>query len=141
MKNTWGLHAAFQMKQPLGNKTETVQINTSMHLENQLLATKFFMPKASHPLISRPRLNGLLDEGLKYPLTLICAPAGFGKTTLLASWGQSLPASNPLMAWVSLDEGEDRKSTRLNSSHVAISYAVFCLKKKKIVIAKAIVFR
>src|SRR5690606_41593141 len=30
-----------------------------------------------------------------------------------------------------LDEGEDRKSTRLNSSHVKISYAVFCLKKKK----------
>jgi len=78
-----------------------------MHLENQLLATKFFMPKASHPLISRPRLNGWLDEGLKYPLTLICAPAGFGKTTLLSSWGQSLPASNPLMAWVSLDEGDN----------------------------------
>src|SRR5437868_2481216 len=30
-----------------------------------------------------------------------------------------------------LEEGEDRKSTRLNSSHVSISYAVFCLKKKK----------
>src|SRR5207253_11263522 len=35
-------------------------------------------------------------------------------------------------AVVSLDHVEDRKSTRLNSSHVAISYAVFCLKKKKI---------
>src|SRR6266498_5156429 len=33
---------------------------------------------------------------------------------------------------VALDEAEDRKSTRLNSSHVRISYAVFCLKKKKI---------
>src|SRR5690625_7026441 len=32
---------------------------------------------------------------------------------------------------VVLEEGRDRKSTRLNSSHVAISYAVFCLKKKK----------
>src|SRR5690625_7002633 len=32
-----------------------------------------------------------------------------------------------------LKKGEDRKSTRLNSSHVAISYAVFCLKKKKII--------
>src|SRR5438045_1478348 len=59
------------MKEPLGERPETVQINTSMHLENQLLATKFFMPKASHPLIFRPRLNGLLDEGLKYPLTAL----------------------------------------------------------------------
>src|SRR5690349_14319998 len=86
---------------------EIVPINTSISLENQLLATKFFMPNASHSLISRPRLNGLLDEGLKYPLTLICAPAGFGKTTLLSAWGQSLPASNPLVAWVSLDEGDN----------------------------------
>src|SRR5437870_10838444 len=48
-------------------------------------------------------------------------------------------AQNPIPAdrseWGRFDEleerGEDRKSTRLNSSHVAISYAVFCLKKKK----------
>src|SRR5699024_11763731 len=33
---------------------------------------------------------------------------------------------------IETDEGTDRKSTRLNSSHVSISYAVFCLKKKKI---------
>src|SRR3712207_8161433 len=34
---------------------------------------------------------------------------------------------------VALESGQDRKSTRLNSSHANISYAVFCLKKKKIV--------
>src|SRR2546430_10284818 len=33
--------------------------------------------------------------------------------------------------WMTADEGRDRKSTRLNSSHSQISYAVFCLKKKK----------
>src|SRR6266508_7049693 len=37
----------------------------------------------------------------------------------------------PLREWVAERHGVDRKSTRLNSSHVAISYAVFCLKKKK----------
>src|SRR5438874_5547197 len=37
-----------------------------------------------------------------------------------------------LMVFIYLSRGEDRKSTRLNSSHVEISYAVFCLKKKKI---------
>src|SRR5690625_6341893 len=45
--------------------------------------------------------------------------------------------TNDISPWESMDigdtgiEGQDRKSTRLNSSHVAISYAVFCLKKKK----------
>ena len=81
--------------------------NTSMHLENQLLATKFYVPVASGTLISRPRLTALLDESLKYPLTLVSAPAGFGKTTLLSAWAQSLPASNPQVAWVSLDEEDN----------------------------------
>src|SRR5690625_5688953 len=51
--------------------------------------------------------------------------------------GDSLPtglkdvASYPNLVYKLLERGLDRKSTRLNSSHVAISYAVFCLKKKK----------
>src|SRR5207253_11329678 len=45
-------------------------------------------------------------------------PPGNGKTVIAEGMGRTLG-------------GEDRKSTRLNSSHVAISYAVFCLKKKK----------
>src|SRR5437879_4483182 len=82
-------------------------MNTAPLFQNQLLATKFFMPVASHPLIPRPRLASLLDESLKHPLTLISAPAGFGKTTALSTWAQSLPANNPLVAWVSLDEGDN----------------------------------
>ncbi|HEX3643574.1 MAG TPA: hypothetical protein VHV10_19985, partial [Ktedonobacteraceae bacterium] len=65
-------------------------MNTSMTLQNQLLATKFFLPIASGPLILRPRLTALLAESLNQPLTLVSAPAGFGKTTLLADWGKSL---------------------------------------------------
>ncbi len=82
-------------------------MNKSMVIQSQLLATKFFMPVASHPLISRPRLTALLDESLKYPLMLISAPAGFGKTMLLSAWGQALPASTSLVAWVSLDEEDN----------------------------------
>src|SRR5207253_11180740 len=44
----------------------------------------------------------------------------------------SLPLSRFVIAWESGNEPRDRKSTRLNSSHVAISYAVFCLKKKNL---------
>src|SRR5256885_3444254 len=40
--------------------------------------------------------------------------------------------------WLRQSYGEDRKSTRLNSSHLVISYAVFCLKKKNICMTKAL---
>src|SRR5260370_22783108 len=76
-------------------------------IHSQLLATKFFMPVSPHPLISRPRLADLLQKSLKYPLTLIWAAAGFGKTMLLSAWGQELPESTALVAWVSLDEGDN----------------------------------
>src|SRR5205809_7739490 len=76
-------------------------------LQNQLLATKFFVPIAPGPVISRPRLPGLLNESLKHPFTLVSAPAGFGKTTLLSTWSQSLPSSTPRVAWISLDEEDN----------------------------------
>src|SRR5579885_3243589 len=79
----------------------------AISLENQLLATKFYVPIAPGTLIPRPRLSTLLDKRLKYPLTLVSAPAGFGKTTLLSSWVQSLPSTEPLVAWVSLDEEDN----------------------------------
>jgi LuxR family maltose regulon positive regulatory protein len=86
-------------------------MNTSIQLEDQLLTTKFYAPTASGPLISRPRLTSLLEKILNLPFTLVSAPAGFGKTTLLAAWKQSLPASKSLVAWVSL--GEDDNELRL----------------------------
>src|SRR5207253_9915589 len=81
-----------------------------------------------------------LSAGAGSALTLISAPAGFGKTTLLTEWLAAVSRDGPPVGWLSLDEADndpslfwkyvvaalrDRKSTRLNSSHVAISYAVF----------------
>ncbi len=77
---------------------------------DQLLATKFFIPSSLHALIPRPRLTELLSKSLERPLTLVSAPAGFGKTTLLSTWIQSLPSEHSRIAWVSLDEG-DNEST------------------------------
>ena len=74
---------------------------------DQLLATKFFIPSSSHALIPRPRLIELLNRSLECPLTLVSAPAGFGKTTLLSTCLQSLPPERPRIAWVSLDEGDN----------------------------------
>ncbi|HEY4033369.1 MAG TPA: hypothetical protein VGL94_05325 [Ktedonobacteraceae bacterium] len=85
-------------------------MHPSILVENQLLTTKFYMPVTSGPLISRPRLMSLLNESLEYPLTLVSAPAGFGKTMLLSAWTQGLPADKPLIAWVSLDEEDNEFS-------------------------------
>src|SRR5690348_18422824 len=69
-----------------------------------ILATKLYIPRLRPNVVSRPRLLERLDEGLHGKLTLIAAPAGFGKTTLVSEWvkGIELPA-----AWLSLDEGEN----------------------------------
>jgi len=78
-----------------------------MFVDGQLAATKFFVPVASGTVIARPRLTGLLQESLNSPVILICAPAGFGKTTLLSTWVRSLPPCQPLVAWISLDEKDN----------------------------------
>src|SRR3954454_24551860 len=82
-------------------------MDTSMFIQKRLLATKFYVPVALGIVIARPRLNALLNESLKRPFTLVSAPAGFGKTTLLSTWGQSLPVSQSRLAWVSLDEEDN----------------------------------
>ena len=74
---------------------------------DQLLTTKFFIPSPSHTLIPRPRLTAQLSASLQRKLILTSAPPGFGKTTLLSAWVQSLPLGNPHVAWVSLDEGDN----------------------------------
>ncbi len=82
-------------------------MNPMIVIQSQLLATKFYVPTSPRALIWRPRLSALLDESLKYPLTLVSAPAGFGKTMLLSAWTQALPASSPLVGWISLDEEDN----------------------------------
>jgi LuxR family maltose regulon positive regulatory protein len=69
-----------------------------------ILATKLYIPRPRPNVVSRPRLLERLNEGLHRKLTLISAPAGFGKTTLVSEWlaGCERPA-----AWLSLDEGEN----------------------------------
>ncbi len=67
-----------------------------------LLATKLYFPPASPNLVPRPRLIEVLNGGLKRPLTLISAPAGYGKTTLLSDWRAGFGSEYPL-AWLSLD--------------------------------------
>ena len=69
-----------------------------------LLATKLFIPPLRDRLISRPRLIQLFHNSHSRKLTLISAPAGFGKTTLTSCW---LSQQNRPVAWVSLDKSEN----------------------------------
>jgi len=82
---------------------------------DQLLSTKFFIPKIRPDLVSRTHLIKKLDEGLQSKLILISAPAGFGKTTLVSEWINS--CKRPV-AWLSLDE-EDSDPRRFLSYLVA----------------------
>jgi LuxR family maltose regulon positive regulatory protein len=71
-----------------------------------LLGTKLYVPKLRRSLVVRPRLHEQLSRGAESKLTLISAPAGFGKTTMLAEWLAAVPAGGPWAAWLSLDPGD-----------------------------------
>jgi LuxR family maltose regulon positive regulatory protein len=72
--------------------------DSSQHIP--LLTTKLQIPRIRTDLVARARLYEAIDEGLRSKLTIVSAPAGFGKTTLLASWAQRRKQHT---AWISLD--------------------------------------
>ena len=72
-----------------------------------LLETKLYVPRWHTGLVPRPRLIESLDQGTERKLTLVSAPAGFGKSTVLAEWVAATPASGRPAAWVSLDQSDN----------------------------------
>ncbi|MET8091421.1 LuxR C-terminal-related transcriptional regulator [Micromonospora sp. NPDC005220] len=93
-----------------------------------LLASRLTPAVPPEPVVARPRLLRRLDEGSAGPVTLVAAPAGWGKTTLLASWVRLggappdvepgavvpdsgdlsvSPADDPVSAWMSVEAGDD----------------------------------
>ena len=72
-----------------------------------LLEAKLHVPRGARDLVPRPRLRERLSAGARSALTLISAPAGFGKTTLLTEWLAAAPSDGPLAAWLSLDEADN----------------------------------
>ena len=84
-----------------------------------LLETKFYAPPPPHHLVARARLLSKLNAGRKGKLTLVAAPAGFGKTTLVAAW---LQQTGVAVAWLSLDAGD-------NDPHRFVLYLVEALQR------------
>ncbi len=69
-----------------------------------ILGTKITRPQIRSQLVARPRLFALLDQTTERPLTLLSAPAGFGKTTLHVAWASQNAVP---VAWFSLDAGDN----------------------------------
>ncbi len=94
----------------------------------EILSAKLFIPPARANLVSRPRLIEQLNRGLSRRMSLISAPAGFGKTTLISKWvadvgaaGASESPNRGQVAWVSLDEGDNDPTRFLTYMIVALS--------------------
>src|SRR5712692_2537410 len=82
-----------------------------MVMASPLLETKLYVPRWRRGLVPRPRLSERLNAGAQSKLTLVSAPAGFGKTTLLAEWLAAAPADERSAAWLSLDRSDNHAAS------------------------------
>ncbi len=82
-----------------------------------LIHTKLYRPRLGSDLIPRPRLLERLNAGLSGKVTLVCAPAGFGKTTLLVAWVETIDRPT---VWLSLDEHDDELTSFVHSLTAAL---------------------
>lgn len=97
----------------------------------QLLATKLYIPTTRPELVARPRLIEQLNAGLYRKLTLVSAPAGFGKTTLVSEWVEKLGLGDGEVSqgdisigWLSLDQGDRDRVQFLAYLVAAVNQAV-----------------
>ncbi len=94
----WPKPWEFRMAEPLTTPSAGVALE-----RGALLATKLHIPRPRPGFLARPRLLDRLTEATARELTLICAPAGFGKTSLLGEWARR---SRRPVAWLSLDAAD-----------------------------------
>jgi LuxR family maltose regulon positive regulatory protein len=76
-----------------------------------LLQTKLHVPKLRRTVVPRPRLSSRLSSSWEATLTLVSAPAGFGKTTLLTEWSSVSTREGRATAWLSLDQRDNDPAT------------------------------
>jgi LuxR family maltose regulon positive regulatory protein len=79
-----------------------------------LLPTKFYLPPAPAGFVARPHLLKKMDEAMSHRLTLISAPAGAGKTTLVSAWAQSVHKKGAVIGWLTLDDTDNDPGLFLN---------------------------
>jgi LuxR family maltose regulon positive regulatory protein len=82
-----------------------------MAMASLLIETKLYVPRRRRGVVPRPRLSARLDRWAESRLTLVSAPAGFGKTTLLAEWLAAAPIDERSVAWLSLDPSDNQPAS------------------------------
>ena len=80
------------------------ELQSTAETDATLLITKLHVPPPCQILVPRPRLASALSKALTSSLTLVSAPAGYGKTTLVSSW---LRDCDVTASWLSLDDGDN----------------------------------
>lgn len=110
--------AARKLARPQTQRNDLEEPRSEVRHSSTLLRTRLVVPSPPRFLISRPRLLQIVRDATSRSLTLLCAPAGFGKTTLLSQWANDtvLP-----VAWLSLHE-------ELNDPHCFFAYLVEALQ-------------
>lgn len=101
----------FIVAEPSAALSETLQLvqPASQPHANVLLEPKLRSPRLQAALVAREHLWTKLDAGLQCKLILLCAPAGFGKTTLVGQWlnERRTHTQLPQVAWIALDSGDN----------------------------------
>ncbi len=87
------------------NKSPKLEVEPNIkEIQQPLLYTKLYIPQLRSNLVPRLDLIEILNKGISNKLTLISAPAGFGKTTLISEWIAQIKEP---VAWLSLDEDDN----------------------------------
>src|SRR4051794_13552137 len=90
--------------------------------QTQVLTTKLVAPRAPPASVSRPRLCDLLGRSALQPLTLLSAPAGWGKTALLSEWIGSGPRPGRV-AWLGLEAADSDRERFWSAATAALEVA------------------
>ena len=106
---------------PVASKHRKHKSTTPAGSPRSLLQTKLYLPRIGSDVIPRARLIKRLNAALEGKSTLVCAPAGFGKTTLVGEWVQTIERPT---AWLSLDE-RDNELAVFVSALLAALHTVF----------------
>ncbi len=93
-----------------------------MIADQDIILTKLMPPTNSGRIIHRPQFDQLTSKPPEHPVTLICASAGYGKSTLMATWHKQLSEQNQVTCWLSLEKEE-------SSTIALLSYLISTLSQ------------
>ena len=105
---------------PAASTLPVLKTATTVSSLSPLIRTKLYRPRSGSDVIPRTRLIDRLNAALGGEITLVCAPAGFGKSTLLAQWVQTIDRPN---AWLSLDEHDNELPVFVHSLAASLQTA------------------